>query len=153
MSGVIGANGSKSGLILPRGGYSFYVINTSTNQSSDGYWTANIAITNIGNCFDLTNNKFVVPVDGAYQLSWHNLYRGTGSMRASWYIDGTKHTQTSNGSYSDAYVNTADQVMILMNGILDLNAGQEVQIYSTINGGDLYANNNGHNGFSGHLIV
>tara|TARA_Y100000004_G_scaffold177843_1_gene219833 strand:- start:59 stop:520 length:462 start_codon:yes stop_codon:yes gene_type:complete len=153
MSGVIGSGKSKSGVILPKGGYCFYVINTNFTQTSDGYWTANVEITNIGNCFDLSNDKFIAPVDGAYQLHWHSLYRGNGSVRTSWYIDGTKHAQTGNSDYSDAYVNTADQITIAINGVFDLNAGQEVQIYSDISGGNLYASANGHNGFSGHLLV
>ena len=152
MSGIVGSGKSRSGLILPRGGYRFYVINTNSTQGSDGYWTANIAITNIGNCFDLTNDKFVVPVTGAYQLHFHSLYRGSGYVRSSWYVDGSKFNQPSNSSYSDLYTST-DHTMVAMNGIFDFNAGQEIQVYSVISSGDLYADANGHNGFSGHLIV
>lgn len=153
MSGVIGANGSKTGLVLPKGGYSFYVYNANFTQGSSGYWTANVAVVNIGNCFDLTNNKFVVPVTGTYQLHFHALYRGTSYIRTWWDVDGSKFNQPSNGSYSDGYTR-ADHTTVSMNGIFDFNAGQEVQIYAYIDsGGDLYGNANGHNGFSGHLIV
>ena len=155
MSGLINSLQSKSGLIRPRGGYSFYVINTNITQTVDGYWGANIAVTNNGNCYDLSTDKFKAPMNGPYAFNFHTLYRGSGSssVRIWWTINGNKYAEASNASYSSAYTATSGEYMIAIAGVLNLNATNEVQIYIDLAGGDIYGSANGHNGFSGHQVL
>jgi len=156
MSGLVGQVGTRSGVIRPQGGYSFYAINTNVTQSSDGYWGANQLVTNNGNCFNLSTDKFTAPINGTYAFSFHTLYRGGGSpnsMRIWWTINGTKYAESSNSNYSSAYMASSGEYMVTINGILNLYALDEVQVYVDLAGGDIYGNANGHNGFSGHHIL
>ena len=113
----------------------------------------NNAHVNIGSGLDLTNNRFVAPKTGQYYFHWHALFRNISSGgRAAFYINGTKWTQSSNGSYSDLYCDASHEVTVGMDAVFSLTANDYVEVFVWMPTGDCYGGANGHNGFTGHLI-
>ena len=134
----------------------FYVVNTNTNFSSTtaAKWGANLAVTNNGSHFDLTNDRFVAPVAGIYSFHWHSLVRNASSgVRIAWYKNGTKVTDSSNANYSDIYAQDSGEMNVAMNGIFSLNANDYIEVYYWLPTGDLYGSSNGHNGWTGFKLA
>ena len=133
----------------------FYVYNNDTNFSGASWqkWGANVAVTNNGSHFDLSNDRFTAPVAGNYFMSWHSLARNTGSgMRVAWYKNGAKLNNPSNANASDIYNAQANEISVAMTGLFSLNATDYIEVYYNAASGDLYGNANHHNAWTGYLI-
>ena len=145
-----------SGRVLSPNVPCFHVYNDDTNFSSTSLvkWTANVAVVNNGNGFDLSNNRFVAPVAGHYYMAWSALFRSvTSGFRVWWYKNGGIYTNPSDTAASDIYVNDSGQVMGTMTGVFNLNASDYVEVYvQSLGAGDVYGDDNMHGGWTGHLI-
>ena len=134
----------------------FHVYNDNTNFSSTSVskWTANVTVIDNGNNFDLTNNRFVAPVAGHYYMAWSALFRTvTSGFRVWWYKNGGIYTNPDDTAASDIYMSISGQSMGTMTGVFNLNASDYVEVYYQSSGaGDIYGNDNMHNGWTGHLI-
>lgn len=99
---------------------------------------------NIGNCYDTTNYKFVVPVDGVY------------SFYFQFYADGTTNDARIgvDGSYVVFSRNRETGTTVSANYIASLTANQEVTAYGRVNisdTNDWFARND-YSFFSGFLV-
>ena len=99
---------------------------------------------NVGNCYDTTNYKFVVPIDGIYTF-YFQFYGDSTANDAYIRLDGA----------SAAYSRTRDTgSTVVTNYIAELNAGQEVQAFGAVNTSD---SNDWYSGsfysfFQGYLV-
>ena len=78
---------------------------------------------NVGNCYDTTNYKFVVPIDGIYTFYFH-LYLNATTNDAYIRVDGA--------SAAFSRMKTANAT-VATNYVAELNAGQEVQAFGAVN--------------------
>jgi len=134
----------------------FHVYNDSTNFTSTSLakWGVNEAIVNNGNYFDLGNDRFVAPVAGHYYMAWSALFRNvTSGFRVWWYKNGSIYTNPSDTAASDIYVNISGQIMATMTGVFNLSASEYIEVYyQSLGAGDIYGDDNTHNGWTGHLL-
>ena len=145
-----------SGRVLTPSVPCFHVYNNDTNFSSTSVskWTANVALINNGNNFDLSNNRFVAPVAGHYYMVWSALFRNVSSgFRVWWYKNGSAYSNPSDTAASDIYQSFSGQAMGTMSGVFNLSASDYVEVYYQSSGaGDIYGDDNSHNGWTGHLL-
>ena len=99
---------------------------------------------NVGNCYDTTNYKFVVPVDGIYTF-YFQFYPDSTANDAFIKLDGT--TAVFSRTKTTAVTVTA-------NYIAELNAGQEVTAVGKVNSSDSNDWYGGHtySFFQGYLV-
>ena len=100
---------------------------------------------NVGNCYDTTNYKFVVPIDGIYTFYFQ--FYGDGGTANDAYIklDGVSAT----------YSRTRDAgSTVTTNYVAELNAGQEVTAVGVVNSSDSNDWYGGHtySFFQGYLV-
>jgi hypothetical protein len=99
---------------------------------------------NVGNCYDTTNYKFVVPVDGIYTF-YFQFYGDSTANDAFIRVDGTNvvfsRTKTSG-------------VTVTANYVGELNVGQEVTAIGKVNSSDTQDWYGGHpySFFQGYLV-
>ncbi len=99
---------------------------------------------NVGNCYDTTNYKFVVPVDGIYTF-YFQFYGDSTANDAFIRVDGTNvvfsRTKTSG-------------VTVTANYVVQLNVGQEVTAVGKVNSSDTQDWYGGHpySFFQGYLV-
>tara|TARA_Y100000356_G_C11069292_1_gene188086 strand:+ start:21 stop:533 length:513 start_codon:yes stop_codon:yes gene_type:complete len=147
-----------SGRVLTPSVPCFHVYNDSQNFSSTSVskWEANVAVINNGSNFDLSNNRFTAPVAGHYFMAWHALFRNVASgFRVWWYKNGAINTNPSDTAASDIYVGypSGHETTGAMSGIFNLSVGDYIEVYYQSGGaGDIYGDDNMHNGWTGHLI-
>ena len=134
----------------------FHVYNNNANFSSTSVskWTPNVAMVNNGNNFDLTNNRFTAPVAGHYHMAWFALFRNpTSGFRVWWYKNGAAYSNPSDTAASEIYMSGSGQWMGTMTGVFNLSASEYIEVYYQSSGaGDIYGNDNHHNGWTGHLL-
>jgi len=140
----------------------FSATNTSNNTISDNVWTKVIfdnELIDTHNAFDTTNYKFVVPSGqgGTYQLLArvrHDSGTAANSLtsQAAFYFNTNRlrvHYFNADGNPLDSYAHSFQT-------IVNLNAGDEVEVYSLCNavsGSPIVNSGIYYIEFSGHRIV
>lgn len=109
--------------------------------------------TNVGNCWDNTNNIFVAPVSGMYQFNFSVFtHRTTGT--GDFYWDLRKNGSTVLRAYDTKNGTTNGHCQIIASHALYLTANQYVDLLFAISPGNVGMEASGnHNRFSGFLIA
>jgi hypothetical protein len=139
----------------------FSVVTTSNQNNggvSGGYLLVNFHSANVDthSAFDLTNDKYVVPVTGNYYVSANVSFWASSVsaryIRASIFVDSgiqlEQHTHISNET------GDADYCAVSMSGILSLTAGQELTLkWGTSTTSTITIQSpNGNCSFSGYML-
>ena len=103
---------------------------------------------NQGNHYNAANGRFTAPIDGTYLFHLHFLKRGAGFLRTGFHKNGALMGQGN----SHTYTSNVDHETTSSQWITELSAGDYVQVYVEVGGGDFYGDGNCHNGFSGYLL-
>jgi len=109
------------------------------NQSTTGIFPATVKLFDQGNNFDLTTDKFTVPVSGIYQFNW-SAYSNNFSGRAFLFVNAKKVAQTNGSGKAIAIT-------------LSLNKGDKVYITGVTGYALHWYGAKAHNAFSGHLVM
>jgi len=126
----------------------FKVYGDTNNTALTGTITWDQVSIDRGNDFDLTNNRFVAPVDGVYFFEHHNLAGNNGNVandigfyKNGAFLAGTRVRQHEDGTGWNTY-NIAS--------VLDMSAGDTLEV--RVITGAVYHNSNSWTVFQGFLI-
>ena len=127
---------------------------STTTYSADGVWVADVETIDTTNSHNSSTGLFTCPRAGYYKLGWHALYRGAGNIRTNFRKNGTKYGTASGSSgsllYNDA--NAGDEENIKMTLIMECAATDTIDVHLDFDGGDIYGNDNVHNGLNIHFL-
>ena len=112
--------------IIPNANVAFSVnktVSQSISSATETKVTFDAATFNIDSCFDLTNNRFVPPVAGYYQFTFHCQMDYIGSSRglAYLFIGGVKQDviEQANNSSASTYPSFIMNSLVYLNGSSD----------------------------------
>lgn len=124
----------------------FYAMMNNVTFSSTQAIVFEDVYVNRGNHYNSANGRFTAPVTGTYHFSANFLKRG-GSGRLLFHRNDAYY-----GSGNSQAFTSVNETMLAATIIITLNAGDYVNVIGSVDSGDVYGNNNSHNGFSGFLI-
>ena len=161
-SGTSALSIDSSGRVTQPAKPAFFVYRKLSDQTNQDY-SQNTKVTfdakkfDTGGDFDLTNDKFVVPVTGIYHISWAvrmaNIQAAT-QMFSSLYLNGAAHWGDSLYMYAGVEdpQGGASQTMTLSITI-DLDAGDELEVYTRAVSDTASLIQYAGTFFSGHLVA
>lgn len=124
----------------------FYAMMNNVTFSSTQAIVFEDVYVNIGGHYNPANGRFTAPVAGTYHFSANFLKRG-GSGRLLFHRNDSYY-----GSGNSQAFTSVNETMLAASIIITLNAADYITVIGSIDAGDVYGNNNSHNGFSGFLI-